>query len=84
MDLRLPKQDSATGRSIKTGIQAIIGTAITLIVGLTVAINGVPGCPEAILKFAQDNFIQIAGMIGISSGFASFVWNYFRKGVKNY
>ena len=84
MNLKLPKQDSATGRGIKTGVQSIIGTAITLIAGLLLVINGVPGCPEAIIKFAMDNFLIIAGAIGLSSGATGFIWNVFRKGVKNY
>lgn len=84
MNLKLPKQDSATGRGIKTGIQSIIGTSITLAAGLFLVIKGVPGCPEAIVKYAMDNFVIIAGAIGFSSGAAGFIWNVLRKGVKNY
>lgn len=82
--IRLPDQDSATGRGIKTGIQAFAGTVFALAIGLAAAIKGVPGCPEAIYLYVQQNFVQICGVIGISSGVAGFIWNVLRPSVKNY
>lgn len=70
----LPAGNSVTGKSIKTSAQAFIGACITLAVGLWMAIETVPGCPEAIIQFIQSNFIQIAAAIGVSSGVATVVW----------
>ncbi len=76
----LPGQDSATGRGIKTALQAVVGS----LVGLVVTVWAVPGVPEAVFDYVQKNLVQILLMVGIPSGVASFVWNYFRKDVKNY
>ena len=82
--MKLPSQDSATGRGVKTGIQTAIGVIIVFVTGLIGVINGVPGCTEAIGNFIQANAIQLAGLFGISSGVVSFVWNFLRKDVVNY
>lgn len=76
----LPSQDSATGRGLKTALQSVIG----LVVGLAVTVWAVPGVPDAIIHYVQKNLWEIALMVGVPSGITSFVWNYFRKGVKNY
>lgn len=78
--MNLPSQDSATGRGIKTAVQAIIGS----IVGLLVTVWGVPGVPDAVLDFLQKNWLQLALLVGLPSGATSFIWNYFRSNVKNY
>ena len=83
--MRLPEKDSSTFRGVVTGLQSFIGTAVTLLIGLWVSVEAVPGCPEAVLKFAQDNVVIIAGSLGVSSGTVSFLWNIiFRKDVRNY
>lgn len=84
-NVRLPTTDSSTGRGIKTGIQSILGTLVVLGVGLILAIKGVPGCPDAIINFAEQNFATIAGSIGLSSGLISFLYNLiFRSSVQTY
>ena len=82
--MRLPSQDSTTGRSIKTGVQTFLGVVIVFITGLIGVIKGVPGCGEAVVNFLQSNAIQFAGLFGVSSGVVTFVWNWFRKDLKNY
>lgn len=82
--MNLPKQDSATGRGLKTAFQAFAGTIITFLIGLWLAIKGVPGCDKAVLDFLQPYVIYLAGGIGISSGTISFFMNFFRKNVANY
>lgn len=82
--MRLPSQDSATGRGIKTGVQTAIGVIIVFLTGLIGVIKGVPGCSDAILNFVQANAIQLAGLFGVSSGVVSFFWNFTRKEIKNY
>lgn len=85
MDIRLPQKDSATSRGIRTGIFSAVGTIVALAFGLFMAINGVPGCPEAITDFIGKHYIEITGLVGIFSGAAGFVYNaLFRKEVKNY
>lgn len=83
-DLRLPKQDSATGRGIKTGLQAVIGTLVAFFVGLILAILNVPGVNEAILQYVQVHLVEVLLTIGIPAGLTGFVWNLLRKGVSNY
>jgi hypothetical protein len=82
--MKLPSQDSATGRAIKTFIQALGG----FIIGLGVAIWQVPGVPDAVQGYIVSNLPQVIVTIGIpvavSSGAISFIWNYFRKNVSNY
>lgn len=81
---RLPRQDSATGRGFKTGLQTFIGVGVVFITGLIGVIKGVPGCGDAILNFLQANLVQVASLFGISSGVVSFIWNFLRKDVSNY
>lgn len=83
--MELPKQDSATGRGLKTAAQTGIGTVIvTALVSLVVAIWQVPGVPEVVIKWAQDNVILLATTFGTSSGVVAFIWNVLRKNVPNY
>lgn len=82
--MNLPKQDSATGRGLKTALQAIIG----FVIGLSIAVYQVPGVPEIISSYIQKHSLDVVLNIGVptalASGLVSFVWNYFRKDVKNY
>lgn len=84
MNFKLPSSDSATTRGLRTIVQAFIG----FIIGLGVAIWAVPGVPAAVTSYVQGNLPQLLLMVGvpvaISSGLISFIWNFFRKGVKNY
>lgn len=82
--MNLPKQDSAVGRGIKTSAQGFIGAVLAILIGLITVIHNVPGCGEAVAKFAQDNIVLIAGGFGVSSGTVSVIWNLFRKDVPNY
>lgn len=80
----LPSQDSATGRSLKSGVYATASALVVFGTGVLHVINGVPGCSEALINYIQANALQLALMIGVPAGLFSFVVNYFRKGVKNY
>lgn len=82
--MRLPSNDSATGRGIKTGVQAIGGLAVTFLIGLALAVWNVPGVPMAVLDYVQNNFVQVAAMVGVPAGVVGFVWNLFRPSVENY
>ena len=84
MNLRLPSQDSATGRGIKTGLQSILGFVFTFAVGLVLTVWGVKGVPEAIMAYIQTNFLQVLVTIGVPSAVAGFIWNYFRPNIPNY
>ena len=83
--MNLPSQDSATGRGIKTIVQTMVGFAV----GLGIAIWQVPGVPDVIMNYLQNNFAQVLLTIGLpvalSSGITSFLWNLIlRKSVKTY
>lgn len=78
--LRLPTQDSSTGRGIKTFFQVIVG----FVIGLAVTIWTVPGVPSAVIVYLQHNLLQILLIAGVPSGIASFIWNLFRKGINTY
>ena len=62
--MRLPEQDSATGRGIKTAIQATIG----FLFGLVVVVWNVPGVPDAIIEYTEKNWMQIALAGGVPAG----------------
>lgn len=83
-EVRLPKQDSATGRGLKTGVQTFIGTTIALVATVGAAANGVPGCSDAIINSIKDNLLLISGGSGVSSAAVAFIWNLLRSDVKNY
>lgn len=78
--MRLPTQDSATGRAIKTAVQAVLGFCV----GLIATVWAVPGVPHAVIAYVQQNFILLMVYFGMSAGFASLVWNFLRKEVVNY
>ncbi|PWU04798.1 MAG: hypothetical protein C5B43_04130 [Verrucomicrobia bacterium] len=82
--MRLPEQDSSTGRGLKTFFQALIAFAV----GLVLAVLKVPGVTEAIhtyvLSHITDTLLSVGIPIAITTGLTSFVWNFFRSDVKNY
>ena len=82
--MKFPAQDSATGRALKTFVQAVVG----FIIGLAVAIWAVPGVPAAVHIYVINNLPQVLLTVGIpvavSSGIVSFIWNLLRKNVSNY
>jgi hypothetical protein len=78
--MKLPNQDSATGRALKTAAQAAIG----FVTGLAFVVWAVPGVPEAVINYVKDNIVQVMIFVGVPSGITSFVWNLFRKDVRNY
>lgn len=80
-NLRLPTQDSSTGRALKTVAFAIGGFAI----GLAVTIWAVPGVPAAAILFIRNNLAITLLAAGVPAGILNFVWNVvFRKSVPNY
>lgn len=85
MDTRLPKQDSATGRSLKTTAFASASALVVFGSGLLTVLQGVPGCSEAVLDFLQANALQLSVLFGVPAGIFSFLWNFFgRKSVQTY
>lgn len=78
--MKLPQQDSSTGRAIKTAVQAMIG----FVAGLIVVVWGVPGVPETVLGYVQQHLVEVLIIVGVPSGLTSFAWNLMRKDVKNY
>lgn len=85
MNLKLPTTDSATGRGVKTALQAAVG----FVVGLAAAVYAVPGVPEAVTTYVEQNLGQVLLTVGIptalSSGATGFLYNlFFRKSVKTY
>lgn len=78
--MRLPNQDSKTGRALKTALQGVLG----FLAGLVLTVWAVPGVPGAVLDYVQKNFLALALFLGVNAGLASFVWNLFRSKVKLY
>lgn len=74
--------DSATGRGVRTGLQAVIGTLVAFITGLVLSVWNVPGVPEALLDYVSKNLLTTLVTIGVPSGLAGFVWSVLRKDVK--
>lgn len=71
-------KDTAIMRGVRTAIQAAIGA----LVGLVGVIWAVPGVPEAVTAYLQNNIVPILIGIGIPAGLAGFIWNWLRKDVK--
>lgn len=58
-------------KGVRTGIQAIVGSVI----GLIAVVWAVPGVPEAVVQYAQTNWLPILLTIGIPSGIVAFIQN---------
>jgi hypothetical protein len=78
------KGDTALVRGARTGIQGFIGTIVTFLVGLVMAVWNVPGVPEALLNYVGNNLILVAAAVALPVGVVSFVWNLIRPNVKNW
>lgn len=78
--MRLPENDSVVGRGLKTAVQAIIG----FLFGLVVVVWNVPGVPQAVIKYTQENIWGVLLLVGIPSGLVSIAWNYFRRDIPTY
>lgn len=72
-------KDSAVMRGLRTGVQAIIG----FLVGLVVVVWQVPTVPEVVMSYVTNNIGALMAALGVSAGVVSFVWNFFRKDVPN-
>lgn len=83
-NLRLPKSTSATAKGLKTTLWAFIGSCITLGGALWLAINGVPGCSDAIINFLRNHFVEIAGLFAVPSGIVGFIGNALNPKTPNY
>lgn len=88
MNLRLPSQDSTTGRSLKSGFYGAVAAVVTFLVTLWGVIHGVPGCADVIVQYAREHWlelaIQLGAAIGLQTGALSFIVNSFRPSVKQY
>lgn len=58
-------------KGVRTAVQSILGA----LVGLIVVVWGVPGVPEAVIAYVQDNLIQILLAIGVPSGLVAWGQN---------
>lgn len=72
-------KDTAVMRGVRTAIQAIVG----FVMGLIGVVWAVPGVPQAVSSYVGSHGIQLALAVGIPAGLVSFIWNWFRKDVKN-
>lgn len=83
-NLRLPGQDSATGRGLKTTLFSTVSGLIVFSTGLFGVLHSIPGCSDAVLDYIKNNALTFSLSIGIPTGVFSFVWNYLRTNIKNY
>lgn len=58
-------------KGVRTGIQAIIGSLI----GLVLVVWAVPGVPEAVIEYLKINWLPILLSIGVPSGFVAWLQN---------
>ncbi len=64
-------KNTAAAKGIRTAIQAALG----VLVGLVAVVWAVPGVPEAVINYLQDNLVQVLLLVGLPSGFISFLQN---------
>lgn len=83
-NLRLPDKNTATTNSFEVFLKALGGFAL----GLLVAVWKVPGVPEAISSYVQQNWMSIILTVGIptalSTGIINLIFDIRKKGLKNY
>ncbi len=84
-DIRLPKTDSATGRGLKTALQALV----TFFIGLIIVVANVPGVTDAVVAYTKDHIVEVIVAFGVpmtvGTGLTSFIYNWlFRSDVKTY
>lgn len=58
-------------KGVRTALQAIAGSLI----GLVTVVWAVPGVPEAVVEYAQTNWLPILLSIGIPSGLVAWIQN---------
>lgn len=58
-------------KGVRTGVQAVLGS----LVGLVLVVWAVPGVPEAVINYAQTNWLPILLTVGIPSGFIAWLQN---------
>lgn len=64
-------KNTPTGKGIRTGLQAVIGSVI----GLVVVVWAVPGVPEAVAEYAKSNWLPLLLTVGIPSGLVAWFQN---------
>lgn len=79
-----PNNDTAVIRGVRTGLQTIVGTFVTFIVGLVLVVWKVPGVSDAVVNYVGANLPVVLLSVGIPTGLVSFVWNILRKDVRNW
>lgn len=84
--MNLPREDSVTGRGVKTSAQAgIAALLLGAIINLLISVWNVPGVPDVVLSWLRDNVLQIASVFGFSSGLVSVAWNLLaRRNLRKY
>lgn len=59
------------GKGIRTGLQALVGSAVTLVIGLALVIWNTPGVPENVANYLYQNLVQIVVSVGVPTGVLS-------------
>jgi hypothetical protein len=58
-------------KGVRTGIQAIIGS----VVGLVLVVWAVPGVPEVVVNYLQNNWLPLLLLVGVPSGLVAWLQN---------
>jgi len=64
-------KNTPAGKGLRTGLQAVIGSSI----GLIIVVWAVPGVPEAVAEYAKTNWLPILLTIGLPSGIVAWIQN---------
>lgn len=75
--------DTARGRGVRTGIQAVLGALGAFLVGLLLTIWKVPGVDKAVMDYVGQHLPELLATVGVSAGLTSWIWNLLRKNVPN-
>lgn len=72
-------------KGLMTALQGFVAAVLMIATGVFAAVQGTPGCFDAVVASLTSSGIQIAALFGVGSGVASLVMNvlinkYIRKG----
>ena len=62
-------------KGLMTALQGFVAAIVLIATGVFTAVQGTPGCFDAVVDSLTQSGVQIAALFGVGSGVASFVMN---------